>query len=73
MKRTWRIEYSRSALRALRKMPRNLAVMIQRKIVALADDHTRPITTPNACRGVRVTGFVSAIGVCCTNWRTAVC
>jgi mRNA interferase RelE/StbE len=33
-----RVEYSKSALKALRKMPRTLSVVIQRKIHALAEN-----------------------------------
>jgi mRNA interferase RelE/StbE len=34
----YEIEYSRSALKSLRRMPRNVAENIQRKVAALADD-----------------------------------
>lgn len=34
----WQVEYSRSAIQALRKMPRNAAETIRSKIVALAAD-----------------------------------
>jgi mRNA interferase RelE/StbE len=38
----WTVEYSKSALRELRLMPRNLATTIQKKINALAADPFAP-------------------------------
>lgn len=38
----WRVEYSRSAIRSLRKIPRSVAETIQQKITALAADPHAP-------------------------------
>jgi mRNA interferase RelE/StbE len=59
----WRIEYSRSALKALRKMPRNVAETISRKIVALAVDPYAP--NPNATRLQGRAGYRLRVG----DWR----
>jgi mRNA interferase RelE/StbE len=42
MAEVWRIEYSRSALRDLRKMPKNVATTVQKKITALGADPYAP-------------------------------
>ena len=59
----WRIEYSRSALRSLRRMPRNLAETIEKKIVALAADPYAPNNNATKLQG-RV-GYRLRVG----DWR----
>jgi mRNA interferase RelE/StbE len=38
----YRVDYTRSALKSLRRMPRNIAGTIRTKIIALADDPYAP-------------------------------
>jgi mRNA interferase RelE/StbE len=47
----WKIEYSRSSLRALRKMPRNVAETIEKKIVGLAADPYAPHNNATRLQG----------------------
>jgi mRNA interferase RelE/StbE len=59
----WKIEYSRSSLRTLRKMPRNVAETIEKKIVALAADPYAP--NNNATRLQGRPGYRLRVG----DWR----
>ncbi|HVT90120.1 MAG TPA: type II toxin-antitoxin system RelE/ParE family toxin [Tepidisphaeraceae bacterium] len=59
----WRIEYTRSALKALRRMPRNVATTIQKKIAALAVDPYGP--NNNATRLQGREGYRLRVG----DWR----
>jgi DNA-binding XRE family transcriptional regulator len=56
----WKIAYSRSSLRALRKIPRNIAETIQKKIAALATDPHAP--NNNATRLQGRTGYRLRVG-----------
>ena len=59
----WRIEYSRSALRALRKMPRNVEKTIKSKVVALAADPYAPNNNATKLQGTP--GYRLRVG----DWR----
>lgn len=59
----WKIDYSRSSLRALRRMPRNVAETVERKIVTLAADPHAP--NNNATRLQGRTGYRLRVG----DWR----
>jgi len=59
----WTIEYSRSSLRALRKLPRNVARTIEGKITALAADPYAP--NNNATRLQGRPGYRLRVG----DWR----
>ncbi len=59
----WKVEYSRSSLRALRKMPRNVAETIEKKIAALASDPYTP--NNNATRLQGRSGYRLRVG----DWR----
>jgi mRNA interferase RelE/StbE len=59
----WKIDYSRSSLRALRKMPRNVAETIVKKIEALAADPSAP--NNNATRLQGRPGYRLRVG----DWR----
>jgi mRNA interferase RelE/StbE len=59
----WRIEYSGSSLRALRKMPRNIAQTIEKKIEALAEDPYAPNNNVKKLQGRP--GFRLRVG----DWR----
>ncbi len=47
----WKIEYTRSALRSLRKMPRNTAKTIEKKIAMLAGDPYAPNNNASKLQG----------------------
>jgi mRNA interferase RelE/StbE len=51
MDSVWRIEYSQSALRALRRMPRNVEATIKSKIFALAADPYAPNNNATKLQG----------------------
>lgn len=59
----WKIEYSRSSLRALRRLPRNTAETIVKKIAALAVDPYAP--NNNATRLQGRPGYRLRVG----DWR----
>ena len=58
----YRVEYSKQAMKALLKMPRNTAGLIRRKIEQLA---TNPHAMPNAVKLVGRPGCRLRVG----NWR----
>ena len=56
----WTVVYSRSSLRALRRMPRNVADTIQQKIAALAVDPYAPNNNTTRLQGR--TGYRLRVG-----------
>jgi mRNA interferase RelE/StbE len=59
----WEIEYNRTALRALRKLPRNVAETIVKKVIALAANPYAP--NNNATRLQGRSGYRLRVG----DWR----
>ena len=51
------ISYSKAAIRALRRMPRNVADLIRSKIEAYADDPASQANTVKALKGREGTGL----------------